>query len=250
MKYNIVEQEALESFISPAHITAKSLKSLSSSFNNSDIGLVQIDNFLRLERAARCQTFLTDNAEYGELYGFSAKKKPTLDKEQWLSAPERERFFCYEMLNADSSKNFNINAFDFLKLRHFLESSAFKHFIQTIIQRAIGDVTPVRVHQMKTGHFLKPHSDRGRNRDIAFILYLSSNWENDDGGNLHIISQEKREHVIKPVYNRLLMFDVHQHKHHYLSEISTGAAEGLHKGRISINGWFQKRSNDPSSVKF
>lgn len=245
MKNSIIGQGILHSFISPEHITVKSLKSMSSSFNDSDIGLVQIDNFLRLETAARCQAFLTDDAKYGELYGYSSKKKPTLNKEEWLAATESERFFCYEMLKADSSNNSSVNALNFLKLRHFFESSAFKHFIQTIVQRTLGDVTPVRVHQMKTGHFLKRHSDRGRNRDIAFILYLSSNWQNDDGGDLNIISQDKKEHVIRPVYNRLLMFDVHQHKHHYLSEINTGTAEGLHKGRLSLNGWFQKHSNKP-----
>lgn len=250
MKNSIIEQGVLNNFIRPEHTTIKSLEATSSSFNSSEIGLVQIDGFLNQEMATRCQTFLTGDAEYGLLHGYTDAKRPTLSKDEWLAAPESERFFCYEMLKASSSNNLNINALNFLKLRHFLEANAFKHYIQTVTQRALGDVTPVRVHQMKTGHFLKPHSDRGRNRDIAFILYLSSNWGNDDGGNLHIISKEKKEHVIKPVYNRLVMFDVHQHKHHYLSEIKAGEAKGLHKGRISINGWFQKHSNAPSTIRF
>jgi Rps23 Pro-64 3,4-dihydroxylase Tpa1-like proline 4-hydroxylase len=245
MKNNIIEQAFPIDFISPEHISEKSQKSMSSGFSDSDIGLVRIDNFLCQETATRCQAFLTDDAEYGELHGYSNSNKPTLDKKEWLAASESERFFCYEMLEANNSNNFNFNALSFLKLRHFFESNTFKHFVQAIIQRTLGDVTPVRVHRMRTGHFLKRHSDRGRNRDIAFILYLSSNWQNADGGNLHIISQNKREHVIEPVHNRLLIFDVHQHKHHYLSEINIGTAEGLHKCRLSINGWFQKHSNEP-----
>lgn len=247
MNKNIIEHGVLNNFIRPEHLTAQSLQTISSSFGDSEIGLVQIDNFLVQETAESCQKFLTNVAEYGELYGYTNNRQHTLNKEEWLAKPESERFFCYEMLKSDGSDHFNINALSFLKLRHFFESSAFKYFIQTIIQRELGKVTPVRVHQMKTGHFLKSHSDRGNNRDIAFILYLSSNWGDAYGGDLHIISRENKEHVIAPVFNKFLMFDVHQHKHHYLSEINTGSTDSQRKSRLSINGWFQKHCEEALS---
>lgn len=240
MNDSIPNQKILSQYISDEHLNSNALQRMSSCFNSSRIGLVEIDNFLLPGIAKHCNQFLTTDAQYGLLHGYTDKKKPTSNRKEWLNAPENQRFFCYEMLETNRNSTLDIQAISFVKLRHFLASNTFKCFVETLIARKLGAVTPVRVHRMQAGHFLKSHSDRGNNREIAFILYLSSDWQHEYGGNLHIIDRENNEVIISPAYNRLLIFDVHQHEHHYLSHITQGTTPSLTSGRISINGWFQK----------
>lgn len=235
-------QDILSTYISQKYLNSDAQLGLNSHFKNSSIGLLQLDNFLVSEVAKSSNQFLNGHAEYGAIYGYTGEKKSTADKNKWLTAPESERFFCYEMLEANSGSALDVTAISFLKLRHFLQSDAFQAFIETLTTRDLRAVTPIRVHRMKTGHYLKTHSDRGNDRDIAFILYLSPEWSADFGGDLHIIDRDGNRTTYNPTYNKLLIFDVNQHKHHYISEITEQAAN-LGTCRISINGWFLKSTD-------
>lgn len=234
-------QDILSQTMSQEYLGSDALLELTSRFNKSPIGLLQLNNFLVPEVAEHCNQFLNGSVEYGTLYGYTNEKKTTTDRAQWLTAPENERFFCYEMLKENIGGALDVKAIHFLKLRHFFQSDAFKAFIEILTKRDLGAVTPVRVHRMNSGHFLKRHSDRGGNREIAFILYLSPAWLPTFGGDLHIIDRAGDSTLCNPTYNKLLLFDVHQHKHHYISEITKQAAD-LSTGRISINGWFQRHT--------
>jgi len=238
--------DILSHYISQEHLDSEAQLELTLRFNDSAIGLLQLDNFLVPEVAEHCNQFLNGSAEYGVLHGYTDKRKPTTDKTEWLKTPESERFYCYEMLEANTGGALDAKAINFLKLRHFLHSKPFHSFIETLTTRDLRAVTPIRVHRMKTGHYLKTHSDRGNDREIAFILYMSPEWSADFGGDLHIIDRDGNRTMYNPTYNKLLIFDVNQHKHHYISEITEQAAD-LSTGRISINGWFLKSAGKQTS---
>jgi Rps23 Pro-64 3,4-dihydroxylase Tpa1-like proline 4-hydroxylase len=234
-----MQRKDLGRYINEQHLNANALQTFASAFHKNKTNVLQIDNFLTPAMAEHCSHFLSLDARYDNFYGlFSKKKKHVTDKAEWLKAPENERFFCYEMLNGHVNDPLNINAITFLKLRHFLESDLFLKFTENVTERNLRAVTPVRIHRMQTGHFLKPHNDRVKNREIAFIIYLSPAWLPEYGGNLHIIDHDDSELILNPVYNRLLMFDVNQHKHHFISEIFEHGQIGQRHGRLSINGWF------------
>ncbi len=235
----------LSHYINDQHLHANALQKFASAFHNNKANVLQIDNFLAATIAERCSHFLSQDACYDNFYGFYSKKKHVTDKSEWLKSPESERFFFYQMLNGLVNAPLNINAISFLKLRHFLESDAFRQFAEKITNRDLQAVTPVRVHRMQSEHFLKQHDDRVKNREIAFIIYLSPDWLPEYGGNLHIIDHDDLELVLNPVYNRLLMFDVNQHKHHQISEIFEQGQVGKRNGRLSVNGWFY--GIDPSN---
>ena len=228
-------------YIDAKHLQPEAITQFASTFHKSPLGLIQLDNFLTPKLVQHCSRFLSNKAKYGNLYGYhSRKKSPTAIKTEWLSVEEEERFFFYEMLDATADNPLDIGAITFIKLRHFLQSNAFKAFIELLISRNLDAITPVRVHRMKTGHFLKPHNDHGKNREFAFIIYLSPNWQPEYGGNLLITDLDGSESVYNPIYNRLLIFDVHKHKHHTISEVFENNRVGNRNGRISVNGWFYK----------
>lgn len=234
-------QQNLELYINQQHLHAHALQAFTSAFQDNKTNVLQIDHFLTTTIAQRCSRFLSNDASYDNFYGFFSKnRKPITDKTEWLKAPENERFFCYEMLNGNVRDSLHINAITFLKLRHFLESDLFLQFTEKATGRNLRAATSVRIHRMQTGHFLKPHNDRTNNREIAFIIYLSPDWLPEYGGNLHIIGHDDSELILNPIYNRLLMFDVNQHKHHFISEVFEHKQIGQRNGRLSINGWFYR----------
>ncbi len=88
------------------------------------------------------------------------------------------------------------------------------------------------------GGFYKPHLDQfdaRSNRMISFIIYLNSNWQAGDGGELRI-HKEERKIDIEPIMNRAVLFRSDTVLHEVLSAT---------KPRRSLTGWLLKR---PSGV--
>ncbi|XP_058798347.1 prolyl 3-hydroxylase OGFOD1 [Phymastichus coffea] len=89
-----------------------------------------------------------------------------------------------------------------------------------------------------TDHLLC-HDDNLGNRKIAFILYLSKNWIEEDGGALELFDTDKYgqpRKVVKsllPEYNSLVIFEVANNSYHQVAEVRS-----KDKIRWSINGWF------------
>lgn len=86
--------------------------------------------------------------------------------------------------------------------------------------------------------FLLCHDDNLEDRRIAFILYLSQSWTEEDGGALDLIDTDENglpRNVVKsliPEYNSLVFFEVVHNSYHQVAEVTS------EKSRWSINGWF------------
>lgn len=86
--------------------------------------------------------------------------------------------------------------------------------------------------------FLLCHDDNLEDRRIAFILYLSKSWTEEDGGALDLIDTDENglpRNVVKsliPEYNSLVFFEVVHNSYHQVAEVTSD------KSRWSINGWF------------
>lgn len=88
-------------------------------------------------------------------------------------------------------------------------------------------------------HHLLCHDDNMGDRRIAYILYLSKDWTEQDGGTLDLFDMDQRGapgKVVKsliPEYNSLVFFEVVNNSYHQVDEVTAHA-----KCRWSINGWF------------
>ena len=87
------------------------------------------------------------------------------------------------------------------------------------------------------GGFYKPHLDQfdsRSNRMLSLVIYLNSEWQDGDGGELKI--HKPKIEIIKPIYNRAVLFRSDTVLHEVLPS---------NKPRRSITGWLLKR---PSGV--
>ena len=89
---------------------------------------------------------------------------------------------------------------------------------------------------LRRGEFLRPHNDRDLNRRLAFVLYLSAHWSPSFGGALCVLDHDANVTQIEAEYNSLVVFDVTEHKEHFITPISSAAGE---RSRLSIGGWLK-----------
>ncbi len=80
------------------------------------------------------------------------------------------------------------------------------------------------------GTFYKKHVDRhktGSTRRVSFVLYLNSEWQENDGGQLLIYDSENESHSIHPRMGTLALF-LSEKEHEVLV---------TSRDRMSITGW-------------
>lgn len=83
------------------------------------------------------------------------------------------------------------------------------------------------------------HDDNMVDRRIAYILYLTDDWSEEDGGSLDLFDMDEEgspRKVVKsliPEYNSLVFFEVVENSYHQVAEVLA-----RDKCRWSINGWF------------
>ncbi len=87
------------------------------------------------------------------------------------------------------------------------------------------------------GAFYQKHLDSfqgAANRILSVVSYLNLDWPEDAGGNLSIYAQDEVLTQVKPEAGKLVVF---------LSEEIPHAVQPATLQRLSIAGWFRRRSN-------
>lgn len=98
--------------------------------------------------------------------------------------------------------------------------------------------------------YLLCHDDNMGDRRIAYILYLSKGWTEEDGGALELFdidehgSPNKVVRSLIPEYNSLVFFEVVDNSYHQVAEVITDD-----KCRWSVNGWFHGPLRECYQVK-
>jgi Rps23 Pro-64 3,4-dihydroxylase Tpa1-like proline 4-hydroxylase len=216
------------------HLDKDILRAYRHAFMGHPAHLLVLRSFLQEDVAKQISKFLTDEAKYRQAYGLYSAAD-SVPKDEWLNAPEENRFYTYGLIDEIPTEfRLSPNLFIYLKFTTALVDSKFKPFFEAISGLSLGNTTEVQVHSTTRGDFLRPHNDKGRNRRLAFVLYLSADWEPRFGGALHIIHRDGAETVIEAEYNSLMIFDVTAHKHHFIAPITPAAGE---RARLSIGGW-------------
>ncbi len=121
------------------------------------------------------------------------------------------------------------------KFYKFLNSKEFKEYVLKITKiKAFGKIDASAFIYAKN-EYLLPHDDRLEKRKIAYVINLSKEFTNEDGGSLDFFEGKRIIKSILPSFNTLTIFKVIENKtFHQVSEVLTN------KERISIAGWFNK----------
>lgn len=180
-----------------------------------------------------------------EKYPFEHANIPNfLDKDyakQLLKALDEVEFYRedHDLYSFDRTIDFTyINNETIKKFRDkFLEEdfiSKIEKITKTRLNREIIELHSLR---LTNTDYLLPHDDQVENRKIAFILNLSQNFEDNEGGALQLFDtlNSKPNKIVKSIYpkfNQFTLFIVSDKSFHQIEEVMTN------KIRISVSGWY------------
>lgn len=203
-------------------------------YDQHPLRLVQLENVLVRPAADTIDQVLSSQAEFGPIYGLYKRAEPLVDHATWSSADEKHRFFHYEKLSGFQPGCDTTNLQTFFKVRQYLSSDTFCDLARTVTGENLLPVESATVQRLRQGHYLRAHHDQQNDRKVAFILYLSPDWDPAYGGQLTIKGREGEVARVEPLYNSLVLFDVAHHRHHYIEPLTTQAGD---RARNTISGW-------------
>ena len=242
-----LDRELLNAWIQPQHLSDDSIRSYSEAFRSHPANLIVLKNFLHDHVVSGLSAFINDEAEVETLYGlYSAMEKnpnhsASVTEAEWLKAEEEDRFFrLRKFTRLSPEKRLTPNFAVYLKFLSAFKDPKFKAFFEEITGLTF-DLNSETFHfyTFKKGDYLRPHNDQATNYSLAFMLYLSPEWESRFGGVLNVFLPNGEVMKLEPEYNCLVLFNVEAQAMHYVSVIKDGAGE---RGRSAFSGWLHKPS--------
>ena len=226
----------LQPWLQPQHLTSEAINAFRIRFNKHSAQVLQINDFWQGDIAEKVGHFLVNEAVYQSVYGLYSVEKHRATAEQWIQAPDIDRFYHYGMLSEGEIKaRLSPNLLTFIRLRQFLTTPPFKRYMQAITGFDLVDMERTTVHKMGAEHQLQKHNDTDHGRIIALVFYLSPNWPPCNGGALHIVERNGVTSMVNATFNSMVLFNVKKHAHHYVTPV-TDAAAGRY--RLTIGTWF------------
>jgi hypothetical protein len=232
-----VEPTASGGAIDASHLSVTAIEEYGAAFAHHRARLVVMREFLDRDLALRLNHFLTEEADFYTEYGLYSVDG-AVDEATFRAAEETDRFFRMSKL-ADTKPQFrmSLNALAYLKFRATLGQAGFISFFEAISRQRLRSTDDVGVHSMGVGDFLRPHSDANKDRQLAFVIYLSEAWEAEFGGALEVLDRDGGVTRILPEYNSVVAFDVLAESQHLITPITENAGPAT---RVTIGGWYSK----------
>ncbi len=205
--------DSLSSWINQQNLKSKAIKQQNTLFTIAKpFRHLQIKNFLLEEKAT---------ALLQELQKIHVEQK------------ESDLFKFSQTQDFETMDNKTLKSF-----HQFFVSKEFISYIEKIISLHITqDKLDMTGTCYQSTDFLLPHNDKVGTRKIAFVLYLSETFSQNDGGAL-IFYNTKNKHPTTPAqsyppeWNSLIIFEVSQTSFHQVEENIS------QKKRYTIGGWF------------
>jgi Rps23 Pro-64 3,4-dihydroxylase Tpa1-like proline 4-hydroxylase len=223
--------------IDARHLSVAALDEYRAAFARHPARLLVIREFLDRDLAGRLNRFLTHEAEFYTEYGVYSVDA-AVDQATFDAAEETDRFFRMNKL-AETKPEFrmSLNALAYLKFRSTLGQPAFMSVFEAISRQPLRSTDDVGVHSMGVGDFLRPHSDANKDRQLAFVIYLSEDWVPEFGGVLEVLDRDGGITRVVPEFNSVVAFDVLAESQHLITPIDDAADTST---RVTIGGWYSK----------
>ncbi|KAI6178920.1 hypothetical protein M3Y98_00554100 [Aphelenchoides besseyi] len=136
--------------------------------------------------------------------------------------------------------NLDDQKFPTLKSFHNFMRTTVREFIQKVTGFALNEKVALTGSLYKQGDYLLPHDDSLDTRKVAFVLYLSKDWEEKFGGELALFNSNSNINRpievtkrLQPIYNTFVFFPVTTNTWHSVEEVLDTSYS-----RLSLNGWF------------
>lgn len=230
----------LGTWIQPQHLESDALQAYQHAFTSHPARMVTLKRILRDVVAERLSRFLAVEAEFQPVYGLFSQND-YVTEEAWRAAAEHDRFFRFRKLaGVNREHGLSPNLLTFLKFRAAVCEPNFRVFFEELSGLRLGS-NNFNVHAMRRGEFLLLHNDKLDDRRLAFVFYLSPNWDPSFGGALHIVDRGKEIATVEAQHNSLAVFDVTAGTDHFIAPIEPEAGE---RDRMTISGWFYRAEQE------
>lgn len=229
-----VDASWLERWIRSAHLDRESLCRYRDRYERGPIPIVSIADFLQPDVFDDLHEFLSVGAEFDlvrHVYGVDGYA----DDEQWASADDRQRWGHYSRLSRAVPGRSSFAPLTYAMVHDAFGDERFIRFFENLTGTALGSLVSFEGKSFGTGDFLGEHNDKGEDRRIAFIVYLSPEWRAEDGGALVVRTEEGVTERFAAISNTLVVFDVRGHKRHFIEPVTPGTPD---MRRLSIGGWY------------
>jgi 2OG-Fe(II) oxygenase superfamily len=235
----MVNRAALESWIQPQHLEESTLEKYREAFWAHPGRVILLQDFLSEGIANKLHLFLSREAQFAPEYGLYSVEGAA-GEDEWNKAGEEDRFFRLGKLSATPPEfRLSPNTLTYLKFRQTFQRPEFTEFFQSLTGLSLGSSDDFGVHSMRSGDFLKAHSDDNKNRRVALVIYLSPDWKQSYGGNLHVIDKHGSLTEVVPSFNSMVVFDVLAETTHLVTPVAPAAGD---LARLTIGGWYHQPS--------
>lgn len=233
-----LEHGWLEGWLQPRHLDPSRIESYRAAFDAHPAHILVLPRFLRDELAEGVARFLSREAVFQTVHGLYSASGHRVDEDTWHQADESDRFYKYDVIDGVREElQLSRNLLCYLKVRAALTDPRFRHLLEEMTGRSLGQVSPPHANRYRQGDFLAPHSDDDWERSLSLVLYLAPNWRPDLGGALHMQDEGGAEHVIGAELNSLVVFDVTANSRHHIAPLTAAARDFA---RLSIGCWCSK----------
>ncbi|WP_105103470.1 2OG-Fe(II) oxygenase [Microbulbifer pacificus] len=225
----------------------------------SDSGKLHIPGFLEPDSAIFLASELASRRDWSLVFN-SQGKHYDISYAHYMTLPEKSKTELREAIYSQAGSEFqyffkNIPVYDIYhkadvedefiaSVFEFINGDEFLGIIAEITGQHTITFGDVQATSFEPGHFLTSHDDyvAGKNRRIAYVINLTSEWLSDWGGALQFSSKEGPGFDgYFPVFNAINLFKVPQ-----LHSVSMVTPFSL-KSRVSITGWLRS-GKDPEYV--
>lgn len=241
----MIDRKWLSPWIQSQHLEGENIRAYREAFTSQPERMLVLRNFLVEEVAEQVSHFLTAEAQFRPIYGLT-REEEHVTKEEWEQAPDQDRFFRYQGFSGLSSQSRLSPGFiTYLKFRAAFLDTKFRKFFEAVSGLPLNPKEPIfNTVCMKRGDYLRPHSDKDETYRLAYILYLSSNWQPSMGGAFQMVERSGRVTKIEVEFNNLIFFDVSRRTRHWVAPIEVEAGERV---RATLSGWIYKPEEIPPS---
>jgi hypothetical protein len=243
----LIDRAWLSAWIQPQHLENNVIQTYREEFTSHPANMIVLKNVLLNETAAKLSCFINSEAEVETLYGLYSvmENNPNglanVTEEEWSGAEEEDRFFrLRKFVRVSPQRRLTPNLATYLSFLAAFNKPTFRYFFEEITGLTF-DLKDATYHLFtyKRGDFLRAHTDRGGKYLLAFILYLSPEWEPRFGGDLNILLSDGKIAKLEPEYNSLVLFNVNAQATHFVSPVEDCAGE---VGRSTFSGWLHRPS--------
>lgn len=229
----------IEKWIQPQHLKSDSIEMFREMFETETTAAMRIPNFLNEDVAQGLFDFCKNDANW--VKSLSLRKQAKVSEEAWNNAPEKDRFFSMWNLNPDdiAKRGDGLKLFSGL-MSDLRNDQSMAAWFASITGLPIKKGASVSAKAYGAHDFLGPHNDRTSDRRLAFIMYLSQDWQSTYGGGLYMRMDGQPESFLEYEFNSLILFDVNKKQKHWIDPIRSECGDRM---RYSIGGWFNENKN-------